>query len=56
MYGAAFYAGINSLALPIAFGDPTPWQLGFTTVYPSLVIHLVYGVVIALVARPGAAR
>jgi uncharacterized membrane protein YagU involved in acid resistance len=55
-YGAAFYVGVNSLALPLAFGDPTPWQLGFTTVYPSLVIHLVYGVVLALVAWPGMAR
>jgi len=55
VYGGAFYAGINSLALPFAFGDPTPWQLGFTTVYPSLVIHLVYGFFIALVARPGVA-
>jgi uncharacterized membrane protein YagU involved in acid resistance len=53
VYGAAFYAVVNSLALPFAFGDPTPWQLGFATVYPSLTIHLVYGVAIAVVARPG---
>lgn len=52
LYGAAFYAVVNSLALPIAFGDPTPWELGFATVYPSLVVHLVYGTVIALTARP----
>jgi len=51
-YGAVFYVGMNSLALPFAFGDPTPWQLGFDTVYPSLVVHLVFGVVVALVARP----
>lgn len=50
-YGAGFYVVMNSLALPIAFGDPTPWQLGFATVYPSLFIHLVYGLVVALVAR-----
>ena len=52
LYGAAFYAVVNSLALPIAFGDPTPWELGFATVYPSLVVHLVYGTVVALAARP----
>ncbi len=52
VYGAGFYVVMNSLALPIAFGDPTPWQLGFSTVYPSLTIHLVYGIVIAMVARP----
>jgi uncharacterized membrane protein YagU involved in acid resistance len=51
VYGAGFYVVMNSLALPLAFGDPTPWQLGFETVYPSLFIHLVYGVAIGLVAR-----
>jgi len=52
-FGAAFYVVVNSLALPLAFGDRTPWALGFATVYPSLVVHLVYGLVLALVARPG---
>ena len=52
VYGAAFYVALNSLALPFAFGDPTPWELGFDTVYPSLVIHIVYGLSVALVARP----
>lgn len=49
-YGAVFYVAVNSLALPIAFGDPTPWSLGFSVVYPSLVIHLVYGLTAAWVA------
>jgi hypothetical protein len=53
-YGAAFYVVVNSWVLPLYFGDPTPWQLGIETVYPSLVIHLVYGVVLGLAARPGA--
>jgi uncharacterized membrane protein YagU involved in acid resistance len=52
-YGAGFYAAVNSLALPIAFGDPTPWELGFRTVAPSLVVHVVYGAVLALAARSG---
>jgi hypothetical protein len=51
-YGAAFYAIVNSLALPFAFGDPTPWQLGLDAVYPSLTVHLVYGAAGALVAGP----
>ena len=51
LYGAAFYGIVNSLALPIAFGDPTPWELGFATVYPSLVVHLVYGTVVARTAK-----
>jgi hypothetical protein len=55
LYGAAFYVVANSWALPRLFGDPTPWELGAETVYPSLVVHLVYGVVIGWAARPGAA-
>jgi len=50
LYGGAFYVAINSLALPFAFGDPTPWQLGFLTVTPSLTIHLVYGLVLGWMA------
>lgn len=52
VYGAAFYAAVNSLALPFVFGDPTPWELGFDTVYPSLVVHIIYGLSVVLVARP----
>jgi len=51
-YGAGFYVVMNSLALPFAFGDPTPWQLGAMTVLPSLAIHLVYGVVLGIMAAP----
>lgn len=51
-YGAGFYVALNSLALPIAFGDPTPWALGFETIYPSLAVHLVYGAVLGWTARP----
>jgi len=53
-YGAAFYVVVNSWGLPLYFGDPTPWALGFETVLPSLVVHLVYGAGVGLVARlPG---
>ena len=51
LYGIAFYCGVNSLFLPLAFGDPTPWSLGLGTVYPSLVLHLVFGITVALAAR-----
>lgn len=53
-YGAGFYVAVNSLALPWVFGMPTPWALGFAAVYPSLVVHLVYGLSIAVTARPSA--
>jgi hypothetical protein len=52
LYGAAFYIVVNSWVLPLVFRDPTPWQLGADTVYPSLIVHLVYGVVLGLAARP----
>lgn len=52
-YGALFYIAVNSLALPIAFGDPTPWQLGASVILPSFIVHLVYGTVVAAMARGG---
>ena len=55
LYGLAFYVGVNSFALPIAFGDPTPWTLGFTAVFPSLFIHLVYGIVLGAIGARSAA-
>ena len=50
-YGAGFYGVVNSLALPWLFGDPTPWQLGFAVVAPSLTVHLAYGISIAVTAQ-----
>jgi uncharacterized membrane protein YagU involved in acid resistance len=50
-YGAAYYVAINSLALPIWFNDPLPWQLGPATVLPSLIGHVVFGAVIGFAAR-----
>lgn len=49
-YGAALYVLLNACALPLAFGDPAPWRLGFDVVYPSLVVHLVYGAVLGWLA------
>lgn len=56
MYGLAYYVLINSLALPLFFGDLTPWQLGFNFIYPSLIIHLVFGASIGWTARKFIAR
>jgi len=50
-YGLAYYVVVNSLALPLFFGDPTPWQLGFSFIYPSVLIHLVFGVCIGVTSR-----
>ena len=51
LYGAAFYVGVNAVFLPLMFRDPTPWSLGLSIVYPSLVVHLVFGITVALTAR-----
>lgn len=51
VYGAVFYVLVNSLALPLYFADPTPWQLGWLTVLPSLIAHIAFGVAIAVTAR-----
>lgn len=50
-YGAAYYVVVNSLALPIYFGDALPWQLGAATVLPSLFGHMVYGTSIGLTSK-----
>mgnify|MGYP001581827081 CR=1 FL=1 len=51
IYGAGYYVAVNSLFLPIAFGDPTPWQIGLGSIYPSLIGHVVFGISIAVTAR-----
>ncbi len=50
-YGAAYYVVINSLALPLYFNDPTPWHLGINVIYPSLLVHLIFGASIGFTAR-----
>jgi uncharacterized membrane protein YagU involved in acid resistance len=51
IYGAAYYLAINSLALPVYFNDPLPWQLGAATVLPSLIGHVIFGAMIGWTSR-----
>lgn len=51
LYGVAYYVVVNSLMLPLYFGDPLPWQLGIATIIPSLVVHIVFGGVVGLFGR-----
>jgi len=51
LYGAAYYVAINSLALPLYFGDELPWTLGIATIVPSLTIHVVFGMVVGYFCR-----
>lgn len=55
LYGAAYYLVFNAGLLPLAFGDRFPFQLGWSYVYPSLTVHLVFGVVAALALNRAAA-
>lgn len=56
LFGALAWLVINSLALPWLFGQPTPWQLGLSAIWPSLLVHLVYGAVVGAVVAWDAAR
>lgn len=47
-YGALYYLTVNAWLLPWAFKDPFPLTMGWQTVIPSLLIHLVYGWGVAL--------
>lgn len=51
VYGTVYYIAVNALALPFYFGDPTPWELGWSTVLPSLIGHVMYGASVALTSR-----
>ncbi len=50
IYGAAMWLGVNALALPAAFEKPTPFAAGWTAIWPSLLVHVIYGAVTAAVA------
>lgn len=51
VYGAAYYVVVNSIALPLYFGDALPWHLGAATVLPSLVGHILFGASIGLTSQ-----
>lgn len=51
LYGVGYYVVVNSLALPWYFGDQLPWAIGWGTVLPSLVVHVVFGVVVGWLAH-----
>lgn len=51
LYGFAYYVAVNSIALPLHFGDALPWTLGGAVVIPSLVVHVIFGVAVAVTLR-----
>lgn len=55
-YGALIWLAFNSLLLPILFDRSSAWQLGWSAIWPSLSVHLLYGVVTAVAFGRSAAR
>ena len=51
VYGGAAWFVVNSLALPWIFDQPTPWQIGSQAIWGSLIVHLVFGLAVALVSQ-----
>ena len=43
VYGLLAWAAMNATLLPLLFERSTGWALGFRVVWPSLLVHLVYG-------------
>lgn len=50
-YGVASWALLNATLLPLWYGRPTGWELGLVAVWPSLLVHLIYGVTLGFFAR-----
>ena len=50
-YGVLYYVAVNALALPLYFQDPLPITLGVAVVVPSLVVHVAFGVAVAVGLR-----
>lgn len=42
-YGAGMWLVLNSIVLPWVYGHASPWATGWAAIWPSLLVHLVYG-------------
>ena len=51
VYGGTAWLVVNSLVLPWIFDQPTPWQVGSQAIWGSLIVHLTFGFVVALVSQ-----
>jgi uncharacterized membrane protein YagU involved in acid resistance len=51
LYGGSAWLIVNALVLPMIFDRPSPWEIGPSAIWGSLIVHLVFGLVVALVAR-----
>lgn len=54
LYGAGMWLVVNSWALPALTGHQSPWGSGVLALWPSLTVHVVYGVAVALMLPPRA--
>lgn len=55
-YGAGWWALVNSLLLPALYGRRTPWTIGVADIWPSLLVHLVFGAAVAVTFTRAARR
>lgn len=53
IYGVLSWAVLNATLLPLWFDRTTGWALGFEVIWPSLLVHLVYGVSLGVVMARG---
>lgn len=51
VYGGTSWFVVNTLILPWIFDQPTPWQVGSQAIWGSLIVHLTFGLVVALVSQ-----
>lgn len=55
-WGIGGWLVLNTWLLPLAFGRPSPWASGANALWPSFVVHVVYGVVAGAMAAALLAR
>jgi hypothetical protein len=48
-YGAGYWLVVNAVTLPALFGQRHPWERGPAAVWPSLLVHVIFGLGVAAV-------
>ena len=47
--GAGYWLLVNAVTLPTLFGQQHPWERGPAAVWPSLLVHVIFGLGVAAV-------
>jgi uncharacterized membrane protein YagU involved in acid resistance len=48
-YGVGYWFLVNAVTLPALFGRQHPWERGPSAVWPSLLVHVIFGLGVAAV-------